>query len=311
MRIRFNRFHNFLPLCVESEISCITFAAGCNHRKNSPCVDRDCTGSSLIRNDRICRFSGLVVASLRASALIVCGNVILVVFCVRSTRSIRLSVPASELPGLLINRVRPLKTSRKRNLFTVHFAFHNIRAQNNHGQCRRTIVTDHLLFVRSIIVVGVIFDGVGYRLNCFLLEVCIVCVRFVYAITIFRRSKLSSFTHVRSSIITSPIVEHIITTRRSSGSCSSAVFSLYSFRCQGNGTHIGAIVRNRIVDGYFVFFPNGKQIIILTLILLFISSDLFGSISIDVSISIFGPDQEVCSRTALSLCPTLEHITGT
>ena len=143
-------------------------------------------------------------------------------------------------------------------------------------------------------------------------EVRKISMRLVKTIIVLGRREVSVSADGFGSVVDCPIIEDV--SRRSSrrsGACRGTVLDFYGFTCGGNSTHVRAIIIHSIVDGYFVFFPNGVNIIVW---LLLVSCDLSHLMSRTVDrscIFLTVPGQEIGSGAALSLGPALECISGT
>ena len=112
-----------------------------------------------------------------------------------------------------------------------------------------------------------------------------------------------------STVINSPVIKYIgCRCCRCSGACCRAGIDLHGLACRINSSHVSAVRCDRIINGNFFLFPNGEQVFVR---LFFISRYLSRRMAIYIRIPGSGPYQEVCSRAALGLGPSLELITVT
>ena len=160
---------------------------------------------------------------------------------------------------------------------------------------------DFLIFKIFILII---------EFNCIIsltqLEVSIICMLFIYTIAILAGYKCRCVAYMLCAVINSPVVKYICTWSCCCGrTCGCACISFYSFCSRGNCSHSCAVWCDCIVNDYFVFFPNSKQIFIR---LFFVGCDLSCGCSICSSISGTCPNKEICCCAALCLCPAFECI---
>ena len=140
------------------------------------------------------------------------------------------------------------------------------------------------------------------------LEVRIVGVRLIDAVSVRAGNKRGRVTNMHCTIIAGPVVDDVHVragSSRRAGSRSGR--DLDRLGRGSDSTPAGAVGSDRVVDGYIVLFPHSEEILIR---LLLIGRNLRCSVTGSIRVARTAPNEEVRSRTALGLGPALEGIAG-
>ena len=141
------------------------------------------------------------------------------------------------------------------------------------------------------------------------LEVRIVGVRLIDAVSVRAGNKRGRVTNMHCTIIAGPVVDDVHVragSSRRAGSRSGR--DLDRLGRGSDSTPAGAVGSDRVVDGYIVLFPHSKQIFIR---LLFVSCNMCRCRAARSGVLRTVPHEEVSGRAALGLGPALEGIAFT